>query len=146
MSYKQRTVLYSTPEVLSDDIKLSNAVRQILSLQPDAASKLIGKTTSTAYRRIHEHLTAVFDRATETLTQPEPKNINTVILGLTKGLILVEYQLSRGQISEELGSKLREVLNTLLNSLNEKDSARKFERARTLLDALAVLVYKQRGG
>ena len=145
MSYKHApTHIYKTSEVLSDDTKLSSAVRQVLSLPSREAEGLIGSTTSTAYRRIHEHLTAVFDRAVEVLSRPESGRVSEVVVGLTKGLILVEYQLSRNQVSRELGIRLREILESLLESLNQSEAglAKKFERARTLLDALAVLVYR----
>ncbi|MEM2075739.1 MAG: hypothetical protein QW705_06765 [Zestosphaera sp.] len=128
--------------ILSDDIELSNVIKQILTLERHTAESLIGGTTSTAYRRIHEHLTAVLDRATVILSKPEPKDVSEIIIGLTKGLILVEYQLARGQISRELSDKLRVVLTNLQGSVRETNAIKKFERARTLLDALTVLVYK----
>ncbi len=143
MSYKRTTYTYKISEILSDDIKLSNTVRQMFS-SPDFAEEIgISHITPTAYRRIHEHLTAVLDRAIEVLSEPKPEKISEVVVGLTKGLILVEYQLARRQISKELGDKLKEVLTSLLDSLKESDAVKKFERARTLLDALAVLVYRR---
>jgi len=141
LSYRQPPTI-NISKILSDDTELSNVIKQILTLEPHTAGSLIRGTTPTAYRRIHEHLTAVLDRATVILSKPEPKDISEIIIGLTKGLILVEYQLARGQVSKELSDKLREVLTNLQNSVRETNAIKKFERARTLLDALTVLVYK----
>lgn len=135
---------YRISEALSSDTTLSDTVRKILNTQREEAKHLIGGTTLTAFRRIHDHLTAVFDRAVGILASPSSKEASTneIIVGLTKGLILVEYQLSRRQISVELGNKLKEILTILLNSFGKSESVKMFERARTLLDAYTVLVYK----
>ncbi|MEM1907384.1 MAG: hypothetical protein QW562_06060 [Thermosphaera sp.] len=134
-------------EALTDDIKLSETVRELLSLDEYRAKQLIGKTTGTAFRRIHEHVTAVFDRAMEILSTPSKRDAGRgeIVVGLTKGLILVKYQLSRNQISPRLASALEAVLNNLINSIGKDESAKMFQRARTLLDAYAVLIYRYKG-
>jgi len=139
LSYRQPPTI-NIPKILSDDTELSNVIKQILTPRSPIAESLIEKrTTKTAYRKIHEHLTTVLDRAAIILSKPEPKDVSEIIIGLTKGLILVEYQLARGQLSKELGNKLKEVLTSLQDSVRETDAIKKFERARTLLDALLVL-------
>ncbi|MEM3510760.1 MAG: hypothetical protein QXV08_08680 [Desulfurococcus sp.] len=129
-------------EVLSDDKELSKVVRQLLDLKKDSAENLLRRTTSTAYRRIYEHLTSVLDRATVILSKPEPNDISEIIIGLSKGLILIEYQFERNEINQALSIELKKILTNLLDSVEETNAIKKFERARTLLDALTVLVYK----
>ncbi|MEM2079036.1 MAG: hypothetical protein QXH45_07250 [Thermosphaera sp.] len=131
-------------EALTDDSKLSEAVRKLLSLDKNRAEPLIGDTTGTSFRKIHEHVTAVLDRAMEILSTPSKRDAGRgeIVVGLTKGLILVKYQLSRKQISPELASILEAVLNSLINSIGKDESAKMFQRARTLLDAYAVLIYQ----
>jgi hypothetical protein len=128
-------------DVLKDEGKLSYEVRRILSMDRASAQQLIGDTTTTAYRRIHEVVTSVLDRIAGT---PEPSQ--ELLLDLSKALILVKYQLARGQISRGLAEHVERAINTVFEAFERTpknwESVRSVARnARTYLDSLAVIVY-----
>jgi hypothetical protein len=104
------------------------------------ARRLMGKTTVTAYRRIHEVLSSALDEV------ERGRDPSEAVLALTKSLILVKYQVAREVVSYQLASYIEPIITNLLSCVKEfrdlikcRDRAR---NARLILDALAVLVYQ----
>lgn len=142
-------------ESLEDSLKLANLVTRLMELRDREAGRLIGKTTTTGYRRVHEYLTSAIDRALELcrkakgekrLGDSELAEINLLI---SRSLILVNYQEARDQLSRDLADALRSIIHRILNSISSRREAVNVERlekmlesARTIIDALAVLVYR----
>jgi len=126
------------PDVLGNEVNLAQEVRRILSLGRSEASRLIGDTTKTAYRRIHEVVSSALDRVAES------KGFDPgLLLDLSKSLILVKYQLAREQISSGIAEYIERILTTIIDvaGKNWENARRLAKNARTLLDSLAVLVY-----
>ncbi len=154
-------------EGMDDDEKLYEAVNQLLTLletlRENQIKKILGGTTATAYRRVHERLASSIDKILEKLRSIKHekdesskgidiKNIaGSALADLTRSQILLRYQNARGQISDDLRSILESIVSKLVNdikSLQSSDSQkleelrRKLERARSLIDAIAVLAYE----
>lgn len=118
-----------------------NLVNNVLTYR--GAKQLIGKTTRTAFRRIHEVLVSFLDQAYSLV---ELNDLNTIQLGLSKSLVLVRYQVSRDQLSRDLGNILTSLIINLSKVLTDpsrpKHEKRQIiDRCRTFLDSLLVLVY-----
>lgn len=125
----------------------------------DDGEKLIGNTTKTAYRRVHEVVASLFDRALALKGVDKDtfqKMVRELLVELNKALILVKYQHARGQLSGGLAVNLESLIKAVINYLKEsltnlekvqdhKNIAENviniLTRARTLLDAIATLVY-----
>ncbi|MCC6055483.1 MAG: hypothetical protein LM583_02245 [Desulfurococcaceae archaeon] len=127
------------PQVLRDEKLLVNEVEKILSLSPHSIRTIVGRTSGTAYRRVHEIVTSALDRLTASA-----KYDPSLLIDLSKALIMVRYQAARGQLSDVIAdyidSMLRSIIDTAKTSWSE---AKGFaEKARTILDALAVLIYE----
>ncbi|MET1101573.1 MAG: hypothetical protein ABWW69_03740, partial [Pyrodictiaceae archaeon] len=116
-------------------------VRKILGMDPGKAEKLVGKTTVTAYRRLHEIIGSVLDRLGEARREEQ---LPRILVDLAKSLIMVRYQRARDQVSAELASALEAIVNGVLDraSRSQGEISSIARRARTLLDSLAVLVYQ----
>jgi hypothetical protein len=127
-----------SPDVLKDEGKLSYEVRRTLSMDRTSAHQLIGDTTKTAYRRVHEVVTSALDRIAGT-----PERSQELLLDLSKALILVKYQLAREQISRGLAEHVETAINAVFEEASRNwENARRIARnARTYLDSLAVVVY-----
>ena len=145
-------------ETLDDDVKLANYINELLSTDPRRAREireLIGNTSHSGYRRVHEHLAATLDRLISGL-EAGSGELKGSLLSLSKALILVEYQLARKQISDSLANILIGIIRKLISDISKmmeskeptrsSDELRKLrekvERARTIIDCLAVLVYR----
>ncbi len=128
---------------LENDIKLSETVSGILAMSEHASRELIGSTSVAAYRRVHEVVTSTLDRLCE-LARTKVEEVSRLLVDLSKCLILVKYQLARDQLSERLSEALYTVVNFVVEKVKSKasDIIDVVNRARTLLDALAVLVYE----
>ncbi len=159
MAYSSKPIRLNINAILNSDIALSGSIRNLLSMKPYQVRSFIGGTSISAYRRIHEVLTGILDSFNEALRRQEQSSnnisiseIDKGILDLSRGLILVEYQEARGQISRPLADEIKDILNNLIQTIgniranpntNTIRSLRKsIERARTFFDALVVLVYK----
>jgi hypothetical protein len=152
-------------EILDDDVKLSNYINELLSTDPrrvEEVRKLIGDTSRSGYRRVHEHLAVILDRLAATLDrlisglEAGSGELKGSLLGLSKALILVKYQLARDQISNDLANILIGIIRKLMSDISKmmeskeptrsseelKKLREKVERARTIIDCLAVLVYR----
>lgn len=133
-------------ETLQSDNELANTVKNLLSLKQ--AGKLVGKTTITAYRRVHEIIASTLDRIVDAAkSKASEEEFSKLMIELTRCLILVRYQHARNQISRNLADSLTYIITTVMDNIAPKNrDPRKLEqiasRARTLLDALAVLVYQ----
>ena len=138
---------------IESDEKLYEIVDQIMKLPEYQIKRILGGTSTTAYRRVHERLASSIDRILEKLRIY--KNVKDIagpaLSDLTRSLILLRYQNARGQISDDLRSILESIVSKLVNdikSLQSSDSEKleelrkKLERARSLIDAIAVLAYK----
>jgi len=135
---------------IQNDLRNNNilsAVTQVLNIDERSARRLIGRTTITAYRRIHEIVASALD---EIVTG---EDLTGISLMLSRSLILIEYQESREQISEQLATFLKNLLSPLANDVAKLvgravarpelgELKRKADHIRSLLDSLAVLVYK----
>lgn len=138
---------------LEEPGELPALVRYLLEMRREDASHILRGTTSTAFRRIHEHITSAIDRALEVLTHSpasgklDEKIRNEVSLLFTRGYILVNYQEARGQLSRELADRIKAMISRVLDELRgEKTDAVRLRgmlnSMRTLMDAMAVLVYR----
>lgn len=146
-------------DAVKDPQLLFDEVSKLLNIGEGEAKGLIGGTTITAYRRVHEVIASTFDRAI-TLRGADintyQKVAQELLVELSKALVLVRYQRSRDQLSDGLAMNLESLIGSTANIL--KDSLTKLKniqnyggvienvvntltRARTLLDALATLVY-----
>jgi CRISPR/Cas system CSM-associated protein Csm2 small subunit len=138
---------------IESDEKLYEIVDQIMKLPEYQIKRILGGTSTTAYRRVHERLASSIDRILERLRNY--KNVKDIagpaLSDLTRSLILLRYQNARGQISDDLRSILESIVSKLVNdikSLQSSDSEKleelrkKLERARSLIDAIAVLAYE----
>jgi F420-0:gamma-glutamyl ligase len=138
---------------IDSDEKLYEIVDQIMKLPKNQIERILGDTSTTAYRRVHKMLALSIDRILERLRNY--KNVKDIagpaLSDLTRSLILLRYQNARGQISNDLRSILESIVSKLVNdikSLQSSDSEKleelrkKLERARSLIDAIAVLAYK----
>jgi len=144
--------LKSVIDKVQTDLKNNNilsAVTQVLNIDERSASRLIGKTTITAYRRIHEIVASALD---EVMTSDDLTSISVM---LSRSLILIEYQEARDQISQNLALLLKNLISLLTNEVVKLAGTRtttfrpdlselrkKADYLRSLLDSLAVLVYK----
>lgn len=149
-------------QALEKDEVLSDVVSKMLEpkLPRKKAEQLIGEITNTAYRRVHEVLASTLDRLYTLLyefsrTKREEflrNQLPHMLIDLNRCLVLIEYQEARKQLSEEFCK----ILYTIIRSVRDKmrpgtgDSIdvttliHIVTRARILLDALAVLVYRYR--
>jgi len=123
---------------LRNEISLSQEVRKILSIDRSTALRLIGDTTRTAYRRVHEVVSSALDRVSESARYSPD-----LLLDLSKALILVKYQLAREQISSNIAEYVEKALTAVIDAASRDwESAKRLARnSRTLLDSLAVMVY-----
>lgn len=145
--------LKSVIDKVQTDLKNNNilsAVTQVLNIDERSASRLIGRTTITAYRRIHEIVASALD---EVMTSDDLTSISVM---LSRSLILIEYQEARDQISQNLALLLKNLISLLTNEVVKLAGTRttttfrpdlselrkKADYLRSLLDSLAVLVYK----
>jgi len=144
---------------LENDELLIQIVQRLLPLDERRFSelkRLVGGTTTSAYRRVHEPLAAILDEAMRGLGgiqrsggQQDIERIKSkLLLDLSRALILVKYQGARGQLSEGIENALTTIINRLINDIrgvqvgNIEKTMKVFERARVLIDALAVLTYE----
>jgi hypothetical protein len=107
----------------------------------------IGDTTKTAYRRVHEVLASVLDFAARAAAdESQWKTVyNKLVVELSRARIIVNYQLAREQISQDIATLLNDVLNAIDSAVrnNQREVVQELaERGRVLIDALAVLVYR----
>ncbi len=144
-------------EALEQPTKLAELVKKIEEIKEEEARKLLGKTTKSGFRKIHEQITSAIDRAAEILV-PRPgkkideRDIDNVYFILAQRLIFVRYQVVRGQVSEFLAKSVAEMIKHLLKVLDEVKEkknqesivrlTRTLESMRTMMDALMVLVYR----
>lgn len=134
----------------SGGTELLNVVDQLLAPKPILR---VGDTTTTAYRRVHEILGSVLDfvirAATEitetTENQRKAEIANRLAIELSRAKVIVNYQLARDQISQDIAMVLNHVLDSISNALRrgQREAVRELaERGRALIDALAVFVYR----
>ncbi|MFZ8823636.1 MAG: hypothetical protein ACO2O0_05740 [Desulfurococcales archaeon] len=154
MAYRPQPRLSNqAAQSIDSDEKLYEIVDQIMKLPKNQIERILGDTSTTAYRRVHKMLALSIDRILERLRNY--KNVKDIagpaLSDLTRSLILLRYQNARGQISNDLRSILESIVSKLVNdikSLQSSDSEKleelrkKLERARSLIDAIAVLAYK----
>jgi len=122
------------------DEALAKTIQDLFKMQEKQARRLIGDTTVTAYRRVHEVATSSLERTHEFIRRKNPKQALPLLI---KSLILINYQEAREQLSKGLANILREVFNNIISGASKGTiNEQAVERARILLDALAVLVYQ----
>jgi dGTP triphosphohydrolase len=138
--------------------------QKIIDIVERDRKKVKGKTSITAYRRVHEIVASSLDevsrvlnsfRSTGYASQEQTNNCSQEIARLSllvsRALIIVKYQESREQISFSISDALVTMLNTLLsrlqrlvNQCNAKEITETLQitdNIRLLIDAIAVLVY-----
>jgi len=129
-----------TQDDIAQPDRASGYAINILTIDKKTAQNVIGDTTITAYRRIHEIVTSALDEV------ERGRDISEAVLSLTKSLILIKYQVARGIVSFQLVQYIEPVIRNILNCVKEsKDLGKCRDRARygrLILDALAVLVYQ----
>lgn len=134
---------------LTDPHELSSLIEHLMGVPENQLSRLLTGVTLSGYRRVHEHVASTIDRAIEICAARKELNneaISEFSLLLARGLILINYQVARGQLNRELGMRLSSVITQLLDNVKrarEINEVRKiFESARILIDAIAVIVYR----
>jgi len=149
--------------VITNSQCLVNEVDKLLLMNEEEAKGLIGDTTVTAYRRVHEVIASVLDRVVmlKALRSDDKvtfqKILQELLIELSRALVLVKYQQARKQLfhclAMKLASLVRATSRILRKSLDELNkNAQNYDdivenvvntliRARTLLDALTTLVY-----
>ena len=129
---------------LASDEGLADAVHQLLSLDRESARRFVGSTTITAYRRVHEVVGSTLDRIIEVVRAGRYEELLKAIVDLSRCLILVKYQVARKQLSEDLATSLETLVSHVMGVVRRRSQnvGDIVSRARTLLDALAVLVYQ----
>jgi CRISPR/Cas system CSM-associated protein Csm2 small subunit len=129
-----------TQDDIAQPDKASSYAINVLTMDEKTAQNVIGDTTITAYRRIHEIVTSALDEV------ERGRDIHEAVLSLTKSLILMKYQVARHIVSFHLVKYIEPVISNILNCVKEsKDLGKCRDRARygrLILDALAVLVYR----
>ena len=132
------------PKALEKDDVLANNVRTLLMADERSLRGLVGETTITAYRRVHEVIASTLDRLAEASAGQTGLSVSKLLVDLSRCLVLVKYQLARGQLSRSLAEILANILTYIIDKA--KTSPQELRdiapRARTLLDALAVVVYQ----
>ena len=169
---RARADLKFDPNMLHNEKLLVSEIERILGLSEQEALRIIGKTSDTAYRRVHEILTSALDRVVEVVHAeklkfesieasgqriPEQeieevkKSLLALLTDLSKALIMVRYQRARGQIATSLANYTDSIVRNVIDHIKSVESINKeklqeIERlatnARSLLDSLAVLVYE----
>ncbi|WP_053240450.1 hypothetical protein [Pyrobaculum islandicum] len=149
------TFQLQVPDLTNDD-KVQDIIIQILNIDKDQSKNFIGNTTKTAYRRLHERLASIIDSAMENIEKLSVSS-NRYIMDLVKVKILIKYQMGRKQISHALGNYLLSLVDELIsiikrtsqNAESAKQGAwdkvatkRALDNARTIIDAVAVVVYQ----
>lgn len=136
---------------LENHSNLVDLVKRLMGIEETEASKLLEKVTKTGYRRVHDYVALALDRSIEickrtTSAKLSNEEVNEIILLLSRGLILINYQLARKQLNENIAICLRGVLEHILdkiqNGVDKSTLTKMIESARTLVDALAVVVYR----
>ncbi|HIQ11194.1 MAG TPA: hypothetical protein EYH26_04400 [Pyrodictium sp.] len=129
---------------LASDEGLADAVQQLLSLDKESAKRFVGPTTITAYRRVHEVVGSTLDRIIEVIRAGRYEELLKSIVDLSRCLILVKYQVARKQLSGDLATSLETLISHVMGVVRRRSQnvGDIVSRARTLLDALAVLVYQ----
>jgi len=130
---------------LNNEKDLAEEVRKILAKTKDA-KKILGKTSRTAYRRIHDVTIMTLDKIANA-TSCDP----SFYVELSKALVFTRYQQVRDQISKNVGDFVERLLGSVINEVkqsceekkeNVENMKRVAKNARALLDALAVFVYE----
>lgn len=134
---------------LEQPAKLSELVRRLMELSERDARRLIGDTTKTGFRRVHEHITSAIDRALEILARArgglDDESLNRILVMFTRGLILLNYQEARDQLDRELAVRVKAMVDHATEVLKTRSVDRirnTLEFMRTLMDAMLVLVYR----
>jgi len=129
-----------TQDDIAQSDKASGYAINVLTMDEKTARKVIGHTTKTAYRRIHEIISSALDEV------ERGRDPSEALLSLTKSLILMKYQVARDIVSLGLVQYIEPIISYILNCVKEsKDLGKCRDRARygrLILDALAVLVYQ----
>ncbi|MEM1731356.1 MAG: hypothetical protein QXY26_09565 [Ignisphaera sp.] len=142
---------------------LVEKVNKYLVMNEEEAKSLIGSTTVTAYRRIHEVIASVLDRVVtlKALRSDDKVTFQKILqelrVELSRAHVLIKYQQAREQLSKGLAMELVSLVRTTSNILGESldklsKEAQNYDdivenvvnaliRVRTLLDALTTLVY-----
>ena len=178
MSYRRPTFWpINFRDVIISPDKASQAVNTILNMNENQAQNIIdiiefergrrkikGKTSITAYRRVHEIVASTLDEVSRVLNnfrsmdEASQEQIRTcsremadLSLLVSKALVMVKYQESREQISFSISDALVTMLNILssrlqrlVNRCNVKEINETLQitgNIRLLIDAIAVLVY-----
>jgi DNA-binding ferritin-like protein (Dps family) len=124
--------------------ELLSAIDQLLGQKPVL---YIGNTTITAYRRVHEILGSVLDFVAQTADEKQwSEVVSRLALELSRAKVIVNYQLAREQLSQDIARLLNNVLDSLEKALRDEKRKKEIrdlaERSRALIDALAVFVYR----
>jgi len=123
----------------SDSLTVSGCVDQIMNLTGGDGKKVVGNTTQSSYRRLHELIASALDYCVS------QQRVDKVVLRLERAKVMIEYQSARGQVSPGIKEVLEAITDSTKNALRGKGGGSVKEvcrYARLLLDAVAVLVYR----
>jgi len=131
---------------VSDNVESVKLIEKILTLDEGSAKRIVGKTSKSGYRRVHEIVATVLDRVAELeRIKASKEQISELLLKITSAMVMVRWQMAREQLSEGLGGALmvmfQEVQRELIGG-NIQEAVKKVKRARRIIDSLAVLVYE----
>jgi len=132
---------------ITDDVESIKFVEKMLTLERDVAESIVGKTSVSGYRRIHEVVGATIDRVIDLERTPSKETAKNLLFKISSAMLLVRWQMAREQLSGGLGNALMVILQEIQRELtgNSIDRAiAKAKRARSIIDSFAVLVYEHR--
>ncbi len=137
-------------QILVDEVQLSQIIDGILSIDQSSARSFLGRTTLSAYRKVHNLVSSALDRIS---TSPEFRE--GLLSDLSKALILVKYQSAREQISQSIARCIESIIKVVGDAMRgyaseirgggkgDWEKVKKFAKnARTLIDSLAVIAYE----
>jgi len=127
-------------DALNDSKILSEEIEKILRINTQQAKKELNRTSPTAFRKIHGFVSSAIDEAVVR------SDTSRALVKFTKALIMVEYQEARGQLDQRLADIVAKTLQLLIADAKNNSSIdrKKLDRARALIDSLAVLSYRLR--
>jgi len=132
-------------KAVGDDVETVKLVEKILTLGEDVARKIVGRTSSSGYRRVHEVVGTVLDRVADLERVSSKEIVGDLLLKVASAMVMVRWQMAREQLSESLGGALMAVLQEVQRELignNTQKAVEKAKRARRIIDSLAVLAYE----
>lgn len=125
-----------------DSTPVVQCVDTIIAAGDKDARSLVGNTSISSYRRLHEIVAGALDYCTASRDLGDKSEL---LFRLARAKVMVSYQRSRDQISPGIESVLLALIDSLKEAVSDgerKHQAEACRHARLVLDAIAVLIYR----